>query len=144
MHSDSHNSAVQDLIDKLRTKIGANCVMVTEIADKQRRVRFFSDVSGATHLGPFTREESICSHVHDMSHPLIIEDARSHPLIKDNPSVVSSAVGAYAGFPLFGLDQRVIAVFCVLFDRIHRFSAEERRKLADAAQDISEMMVVVD
>ena len=60
---------------------------------------------------------SFCQYVVRWAEPLIVPDAREHPLLKDNPAIVENKVVAYAGMPLRDLDDRVIGSLCVFDSR---------------------------
>ena len=88
----------------------------------------------------FSLKDSFCRHVHGMDFHLVIDDSPSHPLIKDNPMVKSNDIGAYAGFPIHGKDDKLVAILCALFDRMHRWSGEDQEAMKNAAPDRAELL----
>jgi diguanylate cyclase (GGDEF)-like protein len=60
------------------------------------------------------RRFSFCTHVVESRQPLVIPDARSHPVFVDNPLVTSGAVGSYAGAPLTTPRGEVIGTLCII------------------------------
>nr|WP_246253421.1 GAF domain-containing protein [Sulfitobacter maritimus] len=45
---------------------------------------------------------SICKHVRDTGEPLVIPDAREHPLFKDHPAIKLFGMVSYLGIPFHG------------------------------------------
>lgn len=58
-------------------------------------------------------ERSVCQHAVIAGEPLIVEDARTHPVLKDHPSVLDGTLVAYAGIPLIDNDDHAIGTLCV-------------------------------
>lgn len=59
-------------------------------------------------------EESFCQYVIGTGEPLVVGDAKVDPLTRDNPSVTSMGVAAWAGYPVRGPDGEVLGTFCVV------------------------------
>ena len=57
---------------------------------------------------------SFCKHVVATGEPLIVQDSREHPIVKDNPSVVDYNVISYLGIPLKSPDGESLGSFCVI------------------------------
>lgn len=57
---------------------------------------------------------SFCQHVVESGEPLVIPDARLHPVLKDNPAIKDLGVVAYLGIPLVTSDRHVLGSFCVI------------------------------
>ncbi len=57
---------------------------------------------------------SICRHVVAAAAPLVVDDARVHPLLRDDGAVRDMGVVAYAGVPLTTADGHVLGSFCVV------------------------------
>ena len=57
---------------------------------------------------------SFCQHNRIAGHPLLIEDARTHPLVNDNLAIRELNVIAYLGIPLVTSDGYVLCSFCVI------------------------------
>lgn len=66
---------------------------------------------------------SFCQHVVVHSQPLIIENARNHPLVYDNPAIMDLNVIAYAGIPIITSDGHTIGSFCII-DHVPRHWSE--------------------
>lgn len=57
---------------------------------------------------------SFCQHVVSTGDPLVIEDARLHPLLADNLAIPDLGVIAYAGVPLTTPEGKVVGSFCAI------------------------------
>lgn len=62
---------------------------------------------------------SFCRHVVADNTPLVVADAREHPLVHANPAVREIGIVAYLGVPLAAPDGQVLGSFCVI-DRVPR------------------------
>jgi PAS domain S-box-containing protein len=78
-------------------------------------------------------EYSFCRFAIESDEPLLIADARQHPLLRDNPAIREFGVIAYAGVPLVMEDGEALGTLCV-FDRVPRqWTAHEVSTLHDLA-----------
>ena len=57
---------------------------------------------------------SFCRHVVETGEPLIVEDARNHHLVQDNPAHQELNFAAYLGFPLHSPCGHRLGAFCVI------------------------------
>jgi serine phosphatase RsbU (regulator of sigma subunit) len=76
---------------------------------------------------------SFCQHVVASSEPLVIEDARRHPLVRHNLAVPDLHVVAYAGMPLVDADGRVIGSLCAIDSQPRRWTDTDLAVLTDLA-----------
>lgn len=63
--------------------------------------------------------DSFCQYVVMNDAPLVVEDARTHPVLASHPAVLEGGVVAYAGFPVRAPDGEVLGALCVV-DRVPR------------------------
>ncbi len=68
---------------------------------------------------------SLCRHVQALRAPLVIPDARAHPLVCDNPAVTGLGVQSYLGVPLTTSDQYVLGSFCVIDYKTRQWVPED-------------------
>lgn len=78
----------------------------------------------------------LCRYVVATGEPLVIEDARAHPLVPDAAVVGALRVIAYAGAPLRLRSGNVIGALCVIGPKPRRWSEEEVRILLDLAATV--------
>jgi GAF domain-containing protein len=80
---------------------------------------------------------SFCQHVVTSAEPLVVADARLHPLVRDNPAVVELGIVAYAGMPLLSSDGYVLGTLCAI-DHVPRTWTEGE---LDTLRDLAESVV---
>jgi diguanylate cyclase (GGDEF)-like protein/PAS domain S-box-containing protein len=80
---------------------------------------------------------SFCQYVVRAAGPLVVEDARAHPLVCDNPAVADFGVVAYAGMPLVAAGGEVLGSFCVVDGRPRVWSADDLATLEELARSAS-------
>jgi phosphoserine phosphatase RsbU/P len=61
-----------------------------------------------------TVEQSFCRYVIQRDGELVVDDARTDPLTRANPSVAEMGVAAWAGFPIRSRHGRVLGTFCAV------------------------------
>lgn len=76
---------------------------------------------------------SFCRYAVASREPLLIEDARTHPLVKDNPAIHDLGVVAYAGFPLVDATGQALGTLCVVDSRPRQWSIEQVQNLGALA-----------
>ncbi len=101
-------------------------IALVSLVDADRQ--FFKSSQGLAEPVATQREtpltHSFCQHVVAQSEPLIISDARNHPLVYNNPAILEMEVIAYLGIPIFSPDQQVLGSFCAIDKQPHPWSAE--------------------
>ncbi|MCE3556444.1 SpoIIE family protein phosphatase [Pseudonocardia sp. RS11V-5] len=80
---------------------------------------------------------SFCQHVVATAAPLVVEDAREHPLVRTNLAVTELGVLAYAGMPLSDEAGNVLGSLCAIDSRPRRWTNEELALLEDLARTCS-------
>jgi signal transduction histidine kinase len=89
---------------------------------------------------------SFCQHAVASAQPLVIEDAREHPLVRDNLAIRDLDVIAYAGFPLTTSDGAVLGTFCAIDSQPRTWSDEDIafvREMAASAMTEIELRTAV-
>lgn len=103
-------------------------------------LQFFKSAIGLPEPLASTRQtplsHSFCKYVVQTGKPLVIEDARSHPLVCDNPAIAELGVAAYLGMPLVTADGHRLGSFCAIDTRPRHWSAEARENLRDLADSV--------
>ncbi|UFS70932.1 ATP-binding protein [Geomonas sp. RF6] len=79
---------------------------------------------------------SFCQHNRIAKQPLLVEDARRHPLFKDNPAIEDLHVVAYLGMPLVTTDGYVLGSFCVIDTEPRQWTKEDILVVADLADAV--------
>ncbi|WP_309671956.1 PAS domain S-box protein [Gemmatimonas sp.] len=79
---------------------------------------------------------SFCQHVVNSGKALIVDDARVHPVLFDNPSIVELGVVSYLGVPLRERGGTVIGSFCVIDHVPREWTPDDEALLEDLAQAV--------
>jgi signal transduction histidine kinase len=105
-----------DRLTRLATQVLDVPVALVSLVDEDRQ--FFKSCIGVPE--PWMSERgtplshSFCQHAVASASPLVIEDARQHPLVRDNLAIRDLDVIAYAGIPLITSDGDVLGTFCAI------------------------------
>ncbi|RYE87325.1 MAG: GAF domain-containing protein [Myxococcales bacterium] len=126
------------------TRIAAHAlgvpVALVSLVDDRRQ--FFVSQVGLPEPWSITREtplsHSFCKHVVADRAPLVVEDSRTHPVVRDNPSVWDLSVVAYAGLPIETGDRHVIGSFCAIDGKPRAWSGRDLAILRDLADAVGE------
>ncbi len=135
------DSAIEESFDRL-TRLASKLLKVpvslVSLVDEDRQ--FFKSQIGLAEPWASAREtpltHSFCKYVVAEENPLIIEDARTHPLLKDNLAIPELGVVAYAGIPLVSPDGRTLGSFCAIDNKPHTWTEEEISILNDLAASV--------
>jgi hypothetical protein len=110
------------------------------LVDRDRQ--FLANAVGLTGELAVTRQtplaDSVCQYVVEAGEPLIVEDARIHPILKDHPAVVGNVLVAYAGIPLVNPAGHSIGTLCVWDQAPRQWSTGHIDILRDLAAMLSE------
>jgi len=89
----------------------------------------------AARMSPLSH--SFCRYVVETGEPLVVADARQHPVLRHNPAVAEYGVVAYAGVPLTGADGETLGSLCVTAPGPREWTADEVAMLRDLAVAVS-------
>ncbi|WP_426752654.1 diguanylate cyclase domain-containing protein [Myxococcus sp. Y35] len=84
------------------------------------------------------RDWAFCHHVVQGREPLVVPDARRHPVFRDNPLVRDGIVGSYAGAPLQTSTGEVLGSLCVIDTRPLVLGVEDLAALRELASRVAE------
>jgi GAF domain-containing protein len=73
---------------------------------------------------------SFCQHVVELAEPLVIEDAREHPLVRDNLAIPDLGVVAYAGVPITTPEGEILGSLCAIDTSPREWSEEHLSSLS--------------
>jgi diguanylate cyclase (GGDEF)-like protein/PAS domain S-box-containing protein len=134
------DSEPEPAFDRL-TRLAANLLgaptALVSLVDAHRQ--FFKSAFGLNEQLTRDREtplsHSFCKYVARDRAPLVVGDARQHPVLRDNPAIRDHSVIAYAGIPLVVEDQ-AIGAFCVIDDKPREWRQEKIQILQDLADSV--------
>src|SRR3954451_13863754 len=113
------DSPPEEAFDRL-TRLASHALnvpvaLVSLVADDRQ---FFKSCLGVAEPWASRRgtplSHSFCQHAVASGEPLVIEDARETPLVRDNLAIPDLDVIAYAGVPLITSDGAVLGTFCAI------------------------------
>lgn len=132
---DSAPEEAFDRLTRLATRSLGVPVALVSLVDTDRQ--FFKSAIGLPEPWATARQtplsHSFCQHVVTTAEPLIVADAREHPLVRDNLAVPNLGVVAYAGIPLLTPDGQVIGSFCAIDTKPRAWSQLDLDILTDLA-----------
>ncbi len=132
---DSAPAVVFDRLARLAARTLRAPVALIALVDADRHV--FKGCVGLPEPWASTREiglaHSICRHTAASGEPLVIADARAHPLTRENPASPDISVVAYAGVPLVTSDGYALGSFCVIDHEPRDWTPAELAILTDLA-----------
>jgi hypothetical protein len=76
---------------------------------------------------------SFCQHAVTSGAPLVVSDAREHPLVRDNLAIHDLEVIAYAGAPIFTREGLALGTLCVIDHQPRHWTRDQVEMLTDLA-----------
>ena len=132
---DSPAEAAFDRLTRLAARLLGVPVASMSLVDDHRQ--FFKSQVGLADPWASTREtpltHSFCQHVVATDSPLVVTDARTHPILAGNPAIAELNVVAYAGVPLTTADGQTLGSFCAIDGRPRDWTAREIETLRELA-----------
>ncbi|MDQ4075751.1 MAG: GAF domain-containing protein [Chloroflexota bacterium] len=146
---DTPAEAAFDRLTRLATNILEAPVALISVVDEDRQ--FFKSCIGLPEPWASWREtplsHSFCQHVVASGSPLVVTDAREHPLLCDNLAIPDLGVVAYLGVPLTTEDGQTLGTLCVIDHQPRSWSEKEIGVLTELAAlvmaEIEQRVVVV-
>ena len=135
---DTPPEASFDRLTRLATRLLGVPVALVSLVDADRQ--FFKSLVGLPEPWATQRQtplsHSFCRHVAASGGPLVIPDAREHPLVRDNAAIAGLGVVAYLGIPLTTGEGHVLGSFCAIDTRPHPWTEAEVDTLRDLAASV--------
>jgi len=132
----------QDELDRL-TKVAARLadapVALVSLVDEDEQV--FAGCVGLSEPWQSRRgtplTHSFCQHAVAARKPLLVSDAREHPVLKANLAIRDLDVVAYAGLPLMSKDGEILGTLCVIDSVPRSWRPDQVDLLKDLAATVS-------
>jgi GAF domain-containing protein len=113
-------------------------VALVSLVDENRQ--FFKSCLGVPEPWAGEREtplsHSFCQHAVASREPLVVDDAREHEVLRDNPAINDMGVVAYAGIPLIDSGGNALGTLCVIDSKPRHWSSHQVRLLEDLAASV--------
>jgi GAF domain-containing protein len=133
-----------DGITRLAARLFGAPVALVSIIDRDRDRQVFASQRGVSEpwrqMGETPLSHSFCQHVQQRNAPLVVEDARTHDLVKDNLAIPELNVVGYLGVPIHGPDGEALGALCVTCPHSHRWTEQDVSLLEDLAACASEQV----
>ena len=85
---------------------------------------------------------SFCQHVVASDAPLVVRDARTEPLVRENRAVHDLRVVAYLGVPVHSPDGKALGALCAISDEPQDWTSDDEENLRDIAAGIESEIAV--
>ena len=127
-----------DRLTRLAARIVRAPVALVTLVDSDRQ--FFKSCVGLDEPLNSDRQtplsHSFCQHALESDDPLVIEDARVHPLVSDNHAIRDLGVVAYAGVPLVTAGGHALGTLCVIDHKPRAWTRDQIDTLTDLAASV--------
>lgn len=136
------DSAPEEAFDRYSrlasTLLGTPLSFVTVVDDTRS---FWKSCIGVESDDPADRQntvqESFCQYVVASGKPLVVDDAVTDPRTRDNPSVRTMGVAAWAGWPVWSPDGEVLGTFCVVDTTPRAWTSRDEQVLETLSQAVA-------
>ncbi|HSU13882.1 GAF domain-containing protein [Longimicrobium sp.] len=117
------DAILQQTAEEAAARLGLPMSMVTVVLDE---AQFFAAHHGLTGWMAESRgtpvEWSFCANAVASREPFVVEDATTHPTVRDNPLVANDGIRCYAGIPLVSTRGHALGTLCVIGTEARTFS----------------------
>lgn len=124
---DSPTEEAFDRLTKLAAKLLNSPVALISLVGSDRQ--FFKSSVGLEEPWRSARQtpltHSFCRHTLVSREPFVVEDARTHPLVRDNLAIRDLDVVAYAGAPLITAAGHALGTLCVIDHQPRSWTADQ-------------------
>lgn len=135
---DTHTERAFDRLTELASKILKAPIALVSLVDEDRQ--YFKSQVGLGEPLATKREtplsHSFCQHVVATGQPLVIDDARKHPLVHDNMAIPDLGVIAYLGMPITIYDGTELGSFCAIDTQPRKWSEWEIEVMRELAASV--------
>ena len=136
---DSPAEASFDRLTRLAARLLHAPVALVSLVDDCRQ--FFKSAVGLPEPWASAREtplsHSFCQYVVRTSRPLIVADAREHPLVRENLAIADLGVIAYLGIPLVTSEGEVLGSFCAIDGQVRCWAPDDVETMTDLAASVA-------
>jgi hypothetical protein len=135
---DSDSDPAFDRIARLAAQVLNAPVALVSLVDADRQ--FFKSCLGLPEPWASQRgtplSHSFCQHAVVSGEQLIVDDAREHAVLGDNPAIRDMGFVAYAGIPLIDAEGNALGTLCVIDSQPRHWTTHQVQLLADLAASV--------
>lgn len=129
------DEVLQATVDEAAARLDLPTALVTVVLDEAQWFAAHTGLSGWLAEARGTPVEwSFCANAVRSGEPFVVEDATTHPLVKDIPLVHLDGVRCYAGVPLTTSTGHTLGTLCVTGTEPRTFTEAEMDLLRDLAR----------
>lgn len=141
---DAPPEASFDNLAKLATELLDVPVSLVSIVDFANDRQFFKSQIGLSDHWAIDRQtplsHSFCQYVVKSDQPLVVEDARTSDLLKNNLAIPDLGVTAYMGTPFYGPSGMPIGALCAISGEPRVWSQSDKDKLNTLASCVTDLI----
>ena len=127
-----------DRLTRLTSSVLNVPVALVSLVDSDRQ--FFKSCLGLPQPWAAQRQtplsHSFCQHVVESRRPLVVSDAREHPLLRNNPAIRDLGIIAYAGAPLISPNGQVLGTLCAIDHEPRHWTTNQVEILSNLAGSV--------
>ncbi|MEU4623548.1 ATP-binding protein [Actinoplanes sp. NPDC023801] len=124
-----------DRLTEMATRMLSAPIALVSLVDADRQ--WFASMVGLPEQWANARQtpltHSFCQYVVDTQAPLVVTDARTEAMLRDNLAIGDLGVIAYAGYPLRAPEGEVLGTFCLADHQPRHWDTRELRLIEDLA-----------
>ena len=143
---DAETPEAFDAITRLALRLFDVPVALMSIVQQEQDRQFFTSQQGLSEPWASKRQtplsHSFCQYVTRDGKPLIVNDARKHPLVCDNLAVAELDVIAYLGVPISGPCGTPVGALCVIESTERIWTEDDLSVLLDLARCLNDEIVL--
>lgn len=127
-----------DRLTRLTSSVLNVPIALVSLVDSDRQ--FFKSCLGLPEPWAAQRQtplsHSFCQHVVESRRPLVVSDAREHPVLRNNPAIRDLGIIAYAGAPLISPNGQVLGTLCAIDHQPRHWTTEQVEILENLAGSV--------
>lgn len=135
-----------DALTRLAMRLFKVPVALISIVQEERDRQYFLSHQGLGEPWRGQRQtplsHSFCQHVKREGKPLMVSDARVHPLVADNRAVDELNVIAYLGVPIIAPEGSPAGALCVIENQVREWTETELETLKDLARCVNDEILL--
>lgn len=129
------DAILQATVEEAAARLGLPQAMVSVVLDQAQFFAAHHGLSGWMREARGTPVEwSFCAHAVANNAPFVVEDATTHPLMRDSPLVTQEGIRCYAGIPLVSSRDFPLGTLCVVGTEARTFSEDDLDVLRELAR----------
>jgi diguanylate cyclase (GGDEF)-like protein len=132
------DAELQAMVQQVAADFGVPIALVSIILEKRQWFKAYTGIQGQLLADRGTpRDWAFCDHVVEGRVPLVVSDAREHPVFARNPLVLDGAVTGYAGAPLTTSRGDVLGTLCIIDEQPLGIGPDDVKRLVKAARRVA-------